>query len=116
MKTVLLDVVTWDLVIDASGSIAVADVPYALAQDAASAIRLFKGELWYDTAPGVPYFNSILGQQSPISVMRAEFVKAALRVPGVTGAKVFISGIENRKVTGQVQVTDATGNTTVANF
>jgi hypothetical protein len=34
---------TWDLVLGASGNIAEASAPYALAQDAASAIQLFAG-------------------------------------------------------------------------
>jgi hypothetical protein len=41
----LLDRSTSDLALDASGNIAVASAPYALAHDAASAIRLFAGEL-----------------------------------------------------------------------
>ena len=45
MKTLLLTTDAWDLTVDVSGNIAVADEPLALAQDAASAIRLFAGEL-----------------------------------------------------------------------
>ena len=56
MKTLLLDQTTWDLTLDANNNIALAAEPYAFAQDAASAIRLFQGELWYDTTRGVPYF------------------------------------------------------------
>lgn len=115
-KTLLLDVVAWDLVLDLNGNIAVASNPYALAQDAASAIRLFLGELWYDTTQGVPYFQGILGQAPNIALMKSQFAKAALTVPGVTAAKVFISGIHGRRVTGQVQITDKTGATTAATF
>jgi hypothetical protein len=63
----LLDRSTWDLVLDASGNIAVASAPYALAQDAASAIRLLAGELWYDTAQWVPYSSKSSGQAPPIA-------------------------------------------------
>jgi len=48
--------------------------------------------------------------------MKAKFSDAAKTVPGVVSAKVFISSIENRAVSGQVQVTDANGNTTAATF
>jgi hypothetical protein len=102
----LLDCSTWDLVLDASGNIAVASAPYGLAQDAASAIRLFAGGLWYNTAQGVPYFGEILGQASPIAVMKAAFVNAALIVPGVGSAVCYTAEIKGRIVTGQVQVTD----------
>lgn len=117
MKTILLDRSSWDMVLDLNGNIAVADVPYALAQDAASAIKTFLGECWYDTTLGVPYFDQILGQAPPtVSLMRAKFEAAALTVPGVVSAKCFITSFTARKIGGQVQVTDAAGNVTTAAF
>ncbi len=41
-KTLLLDTDEWDLVLDANGDIALADEPYAISQDVASAIRTFQ--------------------------------------------------------------------------
>jgi hypothetical protein len=76
MDTLALDRTTWDLFLDARGDIAVASNPYSLAQDAASAIRLFSGELYYDTTQGVPYFGQILGQMPPLEFMKAQFVGA----------------------------------------
>ena len=67
MNTLLLDRATWDLCLDAAGNIATASEPYALAQDASSAIRLFVSEAWYDTTQGIPYFTNILGQAPPIA-------------------------------------------------
>lgn len=116
MKTLLLNPVTWDLVKDSAGNIAVAENPYALAQDAASAIKLFLAELWFDTTQGVPYFQQIFGSPPNVTLIKAKFVAAALTVPGVTSATVFITSIVGRNVTGQVQVTDANGNTTAADF
>lgn len=116
MQTLLLDLTTWDLVIDADGNIAVASAPYSLAQDAASAIRLFQGELWYDTTQGVPYFQDILGKTPPPSLIKAKFVRAAKTVPGVVEAVCFITGITDRRLTGQVQVTDTFGVISAASF
>lgn len=116
MKTLLLDPQTWDLTIDAAGNIAVASDPYALAQDAASAIRLFQAEQWYNTTIGIPYFQQILSKRPNIPLMKALFVKAALTVPGVTAAKVFIVALTDRGIRGQVQITDYTGKTTAAAF
>jgi hypothetical protein len=116
VQTLLLDRTTWDLVLDAAGNIAVASDPYALAQDAASAIRLFAGELWYDTTQGIPYFESILGRPPPIAFMKSRFVAAALTVPGVASAVAYITGIEGRTVTGQVQIISTSGQTAVATF
>ena len=116
MKTLLLTTDAWDLTVDVSGNIAVADEPLALAQDAASAIRLFAGELYFDTTQGVPYFDQILGKMPPISLMKAYFNRAALTVPGVVTARTFITSLTDRVVTGQVQVTDAAGNISAASF
>jgi hypothetical protein len=106
----------WDLTTDASSNIAMASEPYSLAQDAASAIRLFQGELWYDTTQGIPYFGQILGQTPPLQLLKSQFTAAALTVPGVVSAVCFITGISGRQVSGQVQVTDASGTTTAAGF
>jgi hypothetical protein len=126
MRTILLDSVLWDMVIDASGNIAVADVPYAMAQDAASAIKTFLGEAYYDTTLGVPYLtnsNAAAATSSPLMggavnlpALKAALVSAAETVPGVAAAQVFITSVRNRVVSGQVQVTDSDGNTQAANF
>lgn len=114
--TIYLDPDTWDWTADADGNIRVATGHYALAQDAASAIRLFINELYYDTSQGIPYFSQILGQMPPTSLMKAWFVRQALTVPGVVSAKAFITRWEGREVNGQVQITDALGNTAAASF
>jgi hypothetical protein len=117
VKTILLDVSAWDLVVDASGNIAAAAEPYALAQDAASAVKLFRGELWYDTVPGVPYWATILGKSPPpLTLMKQTFAAAALTVPGVVAARCFIDSISGRGVSGQVQVADASGRVSIAGF
>lgn len=116
MRTLLLDTAAWDLVADAAGNVAVAADPYALAQDAASAVKVFQGEIYYDTAQGVPYYQQILGRFPPVSLMKAKFVAAAKTVPGVAAAACFISSVSGRTVRGQVQVTDRQGRTSVAGF
>lgn len=107
----------WDLVIDLKGNIAVASEPYALAQDAASAGRVQKrngvGEMYYNTVPGVPY-DVILGHAPSLSLFKGYYEAAALTVPGVASAKCFVSGIVQRTVTGQIQVTSASGATSAA--
>lgn len=111
MDTLLLDQATWDLCLDANGNIAVATGPYAMAQDVASACRLFKGELWYDTSKGVPYFGKFLSHAPAISLLKEELVIAAKTVPGVKAASVVIDSVTDRNLTGQVQFVDQDGNT-----
>lgn len=116
-STLLLDRTTWDLVLDADGNIAVADEPYSLAQDAASAIKTFLGECYWDTTIGVPFMQSIFGKNPPLALVKAQFEAAALTVPDVASAKCFISALSNRGIAGQIQVTSAaTGQIAVASF
>lgn len=119
MKTILLDVSTWDYVVDAAGNWAVADEPYALAQDVSSACRLIKGELWYDDTQGIPYIDlngnagQVLGKTPPLAVVQEYLVQAALTVPGVVSAVAVIQSFDasTRRVNGQVQFTDSNGRT-----
>lgn len=116
-STLLLDISTNDLVLDAAGNMAVADPPYALAQDAASAIKTFLGECFFDTTVGVPWLQQILGQPLNLALLKAQLAAAAETVPDVASAQVFISSFDGRAVSGQVQVTQAsTGQTQYANF
>lgn len=117
MKTMLLDRSAWDLVVDAAGNIAVADDPYSMAQDAASNIKLFAGELYYNTALGIPYYSQILGQRPPLSLLKQYFINAALQVPGVVSAQCFLTGVDVKRILrGQVQITDSSGTVTATSF
>lgn len=116
MKTLLLDIDAWDLVLDVKGNIAAATEPYQYAQDAASAIRTWLGEAWYDTTIGINYAGLFLGKSPNIALMKSKMVGQALLVPGVVSANVFITSIVGRKVSGQIQVTSEDGQTTAANF
>lgn len=116
MDTLLLDPAGWDLCLDASGNIALAQAPYAMAQDIASAARLFAGECWYDQTRGVPYFRDILGQRPPLTLFKGELNAAALTVPGVAQARTFFSANRGREVQGQIHATTQTGVGVIAQF
>ncbi len=116
MNTLLLDTVAWDLVLDASGNIAMAQPPYAVAQDVASAIRTFQGELWYDTTQGVPYFQQLLQPGVTTAQIANAMDQAALTVPGVVSANTAITEISGREVSGQVQFTTSDNVVTTINF
>lgn len=101
--------------VDANGNVAVAAEPYALAQDAASECMARLGEVFFDTTRGVNY-GAILGKQPSIAFLKAQFVEAALRVPGVASAKCFITSVSGRTVNGQIQITSASGQVAVASL
>lgn len=94
---------------DASGNWAMASNPYAIAQDVASAVKLFLGELWYQTNKGVPYWSEILGQWPPLELVRANIEAAALTVPQVVQARCTITAFEGRVISGQILVIDQDG-------
>ncbi len=107
-STLLLDVSLWDLTLDASGNIAVASPPYAIAQDVASACRTVLGEVYYDNTLGVDYFGQLFGYTPPASVFQEQFVAQTLTVPGVVAATCNIEAYSaaTREATGQVVFTD----------
>lgn len=101
---------SWDMCLDSNGNIALAGEPYALAQDAASAIQMYLGECRYDTTLGIDWLGTILGASPiPIQLMRTQFVAEAMRVPGVVAAQVFFTTVSDRALTGQVQVKSLAG-------
>ncbi len=109
MSTLLLDRTTWDLVIDSSGNIAVADDPYAVAQNVSCALKVLKGELFYDTAQGTDYLGVVLGKPLKPATLKAALVRAALTVPGVVSAVCYLGALQGRTASGQVTVTTTAG-------
>ena len=116
MNTLLLDQDDWDLLLDSSGNIALAAIPYATAQDVASAVRTFLSECWYDTTKGIPYFENILGHLPSVSILKEYIVRQALAVPNVASATVVIQSLEGRKITGQIHLINNNGVSQIANF
>jgi hypothetical protein len=116
VNTLLLDLTNWDLLLDASGNIAVAGEPYRCAQDVASAVRVFQGEEIYNTTFGIPYFQQVLGYLPPLNLLKTLIANAAATVPGCTNPVVYLNSITNRGITGQIQFTDSLGTTQATNF
>jgi len=110
MDTLLLDREPWDLCLDVAGNIALATEPYSILQDVASRCRLFLGEAYYDTTQGLRYFEDVLGKFRPTQLLKQELTTAALSVPGVLSATVYLTNIgRDRTITGQVQVRTVAG-------
>jgi len=116
LNTLLLDRTAWDLVLDASGNIAMATNPYAVAQDVASAIKLFRGELFYNTLPGVPYWEEFLGHRPPLALVREHVQRAAMTVPDVASATCTLTSFTDRALAGYVDITLQDGTTQTVSF
>lgn len=104
MKTLLLDVVAWDLCMDAKRNIALAANPYAIEQDVSSSCQTLAGEVRQDTTRGIPLWKDVFQNVYPIALLKEDLVTEANRVPEVNGAVVYLDAITKRTVTGQVQV------------
>ena len=108
-NTLLLDQTAWDLVLDVNGNIALAGVPYSIAQDVASAVRTFLGECWYNTDLGLPYWQQILEDLPPLPFISQKIVTTALTVPNVVSAQVTFTSFNNRELAGQILIIDTDG-------
>lgn len=117
-NTLLLDQDVWDLVLDANGNIAMAAPPYALAQDVASACRTFEGEVYYDTTQGIPYFEDVLGQLPPASLLSQLLSNQALTVPGTVTAQTIITAFNriSGEPMGYIVFTDENDQETTVSF
>lgn len=114
-NTFLLDPDTWDL-LEFNGNIAFVGEPYSLAQDAASEIQTFLGEVFYDTTQGVNYGNILFGPRFNINYIKAQLTTVAMLVPDVVSATVTIQSLTNRVLSGQVHVTNQAGQASAASF
>ncbi len=111
-NTLLLDQTANDLVLDASGNIALAGAPYAVAQDVATQLKTFLGECWYDTTQGLPYWQAILGFNPPASLIASNIEEQAALVPDVLSVTALVGGIDSSgRLLGSVTVTDADSTT-----
>lgn len=109
MDTLLLDLATHDLLLDASGNIAVASDPYALAQDAGTACATWLGEAYFDTTLGVPWRQQVFGKSPALSLLKEQLREVALREVGARAQSVtvFVATLTARRVVAQVQVVPA---------
>ena len=108
-SSLLLDTDAWDLCLDAKGNWALAADPYAILQNVSCACRVFRGEVYYDTLKGVPYWEEVFGGLYPLELLKTDLEDAANAVTGVTGSRVYISSLVNRDLKGQVQISTAYG-------
>ncbi len=100
---------SWDLTLDGNGNLAVATGGAALAQDVASAISTFLGEVYYDTTQGVPWLSQVFGEAFSPSLVKALLEKAALTVPGVVKASAVDLAFTSGVITGLVRIVDTAG-------
>lgn len=115
--SLLLEQDTWDLCLNIQGDIAMGSAPYSIAQDVASSVRVFLGDLWYDQAAGIPYLTRVLGQVPDMPFLRSQVEQAALLVEGVVTARCLLVELTKERVLrGQVQFIDTDGTSRNVTF
>jgi hypothetical protein len=77
-----IDAETGDLVIEDGDFVWVSGLD-AIEQDIRTALLMFQGEWFLDLTAGIPYHQSILGQKTPLPVVREIFRQQLLAIPGV---------------------------------
>lgn len=104
----------WDIHVDANGNIATSVDDYAIAQNAANAIRLFINDAYFNRQRGIPHFQIELGKRpGPArSTLSNRIRLAALQVEGVQDAEVTLEFSEDsRTFGGEVILTTINGTT-----
>lgn len=110
MNTLFLMPSTWDLELDVRGNIAISRETYAIAQDIASACRVFLKDLYFNQDEGIPYLEEILGKtRYSLALYRTQLEDQALTVPEVATAKAILSTADNRVVIGRIEFTTTDG-------
>lgn len=105
--SLLFDPENWGtLLVDANGNIAVASEPYRIAQDVTTAVKLFKGDLWYAVDKGIPYYEQIYGLKPALVVVKDHLETAALSVEGVKTARADIVSFSGRELKAQIIIND----------
>ena len=104
MKTIALDT-NWDIGIDNLRNIATVSGNDRLAQDVASSVRVFKGELPFDIDRGVNYAKPDENRET----LNYEMNEQARLVEGVADSVVVFEKLENRTLKPVVYVTNEEG-------
>lgn len=103
----------WDIFVDANGNIATSEDAYAIAQNAANAVRLFTDDAYFNRTRGIPHFDIELGEKdAPArSTLTNRIRKAVLAVEGVSDVEVNLEYNEETRVYGgDIIITTVNGN------
>ena len=120
MDTLALSV-DWDLIVDVRGNLATVGsatpdneqtgTGRRLAQDVATRVCAWRGEVYYDATQGIDY-PTYLGGPPSIPLLQSAFATEALKVPECATAIAnftFVAG-GSRAVGGTLTVSDIAGN------
>lgn len=105
MRTLALDDKNWDLMIDDYGNIAVKEDAECLAQDVASSVRVWSGELPFDTTRGVDYDKPDENRQT----LKIQMLEQVGYIDGVGDVFIDFSDFKDRKLIPMIYLTTEDG-------
>lgn len=108
MLTWALDSTSWDIGVDPdTKSITLKEGNNQIAQDVASSLRVWKGELPLDVERGIDYKNP----EKLRGVLNFEMRNQAKLIEGVDGASVVFNELKDRTLDASIYVTTNEGQT-----
>lgn len=106
---------SWDLTLDGSGNLKVVANPYSIAQDVACAVKVVKGECYFDNTLGLRYYDKLLGQPCATGTISAAIRAEAMKLSTVISAQVtIIPGQSTRNSQVYLEITDSNHTSSVA--
>jgi len=118
LDTLALDPPNWDLTLDANGNLATfgdgtpgtqTGPGMRMAQDVASRVRAWRGEVWFDVDQGIDY-PRYMGLTPAIVQLQADYQAEALLTPECSTALAdFSLDRTTRQVGGALYLTDISG-------
>jgi hypothetical protein len=121
MDTLALDLTLWDLDVDARGNLrTVGDATpdseqtgpgMRLAQDVATRVQAWRGEVFFDTTQGINY-PAYFGSPPNLPLLQSAFNTEALKVPlcNTALAQFTFTAGSSRRLGGVLNVSDVAGN------
>ena len=98
----------WDIFVDENGNIATSAAAYAIAQNAANAVRLFTNDAYFNRTKGIPHFQIELGNKPAPSrsTLTNRIRKAVMAVDGVLDTEIeLVFDEKTRTYGGNVTIT-----------
>lgn len=95
----------WDLTLDEFGNIATKDGNTQIAQDVASSVRVFKGEMLFDKERGISYNEP----EKERETLGFDLTREAKKISGVVDALAVMDSLEQRELNATIYIETENG-------
>ena len=107
--TLYLNPDTWSLELTPAGGLKTASGKYATVQIGANAARTFRGEPYFNTPRGIPYFRDVLGKMPPAQLINAHVEAEVKQVTGAVKVVAVLREFTDRTLKGDFVITTKDG-------